>query len=96
MILDPPSFAKKETERPQAVRAYATLAAQGFALLRPGGILVAASCSAHVPAEEFFATVRAAAVRGRELGTTRHPPDHPAAFPEAEYLKCILMEKANG
>ncbi len=96
VILDPPSFAKRETERAQAVRAYGKLAARGFELLRPGGVLVAASCSSHVTSEEFFGAVRAAAGRCRELGTTRHPPDHPAAFPEAEYLKCILMEKANG
>jgi 23S rRNA (cytosine1962-C5)-methyltransferase len=57
--------------------------------------LVAASCSAHVAAPEFFATVRQAAQRsGRrfeELATTGHPADHPATFPEAQYLKCIYL-----
>jgi len=57
--------------------------------------LAAASCSAHVSAAEFFAVVRQAARRaGRnfeELQTTGHPPDHPATFPEARYLKCIYL-----
>jgi 23S rRNA (cytosine1962-C5)-methyltransferase len=55
--------------------------------VRPGGVLLAASCSAHVSAEEFFGAVREAARRsGRrftELRTTGHAPDHPATFPEA-------------
>jgi len=53
-----------------------------------------------VTADEFFGVVRRAAARsGRkfvELDTTGHPPDHPARFPEAEYLKAIyLMERSN-
>ena len=26
-----------------------------------------------------------------ELATTGHPPDHPATFPEARYLKCLSV-----
>jgi 23S rRNA (cytosine1962-C5)-methyltransferase len=95
IILDPPSLAKREAERAGAIRAYGRLATLGLAHLTPGGVLVACSCSAHVSAEEFFATVRrAAAGAGRgfeELRTTRHAPDHPAAFKEAEYLKAIYL-----
>lgn len=98
VILDPPSLAKNQAERPGALRAYGFLATHGLRLLRPGGILVAASCSAHVQAEEFFQVVRQAAhkVRQRyvELATTGHPPDHPATFPEAHYLKCIYLRVA--
>ena len=93
VILDPPSLAKREAERAGAIQAYAKLAAQGVKTLRPGGRLVAASCSAHVTADEFFEAVRSALRRsGRswtELSTTGHPPDHPATFPEARYLKCV-------
>jgi 23S rRNA (cytosine1962-C5)-methyltransferase len=57
---------------------------------------MAASCSAHVPALEFFQTVRQSAAKsGRrfnELETTLQPPDHPAAFAEAAYLKAIYLE----
>ena len=95
VILDPPSLAKRETERPGAIQAYGKLAGQGIKALRPGGLLVAASCSAHVTPDEFFETVRSATRRsGREfseLATTGQPPDHPATFPEARYLKCIYL-----
>jgi 23S rRNA (cytosine1962-C5)-methyltransferase len=95
VILDPPSLAKRETERSGAIRAYGRLAASGIEQLTPGGILVACSCSAHVTAEEFFGAVHRSAVsagrRVEELRTTRHAPDHPARFKEAEYLKAIYV-----
>ncbi len=95
VILDPPSLAKRETERSGAIRAYGRLAASGIEQLTPGGILVACSCSAHVTAEEFFGAVHRSAVsagrRVEELRTTRHAPDHPARFKEAEYLKAIYL-----
>ena len=98
VVLDPPSLAKRATEREGALRAYERLATLGIARLAPDGILVAGSCSAHVPAEEFFEVVRRAAAKsGRkftELKTLRHPPDHPANFKEAEYLKVIYLKFA--
>jgi len=97
VILDPPSLAKRQTERASALRAYSMLASSGIKHLRPGGILVACSCSAHVVAEDFFRVVRAvASLSGRSfevLGTTRHAPDHPATFKEAEYLKAIYLRE---
>jgi 23S rRNA (cytosine1962-C5)-methyltransferase len=97
-VLDPPSLAKRVTERAGALRAYERLATMGIARLAPDGILVAGSCSAHVPAEDFFEAVRRAAAKsGRkfsELKTLRHPPDHPANFKEAEYLKVIYLKFA--
>lgn len=98
VILDPPSLARREAERAGALAAYGRLAALGAARVRPGGILLAASCSAHVPAEEFFRVVREGVRRsGRpfeEIQTTTHPPDHPACFPEAHYLKGIYLRLA--
>ncbi len=95
VVLDPPSLAKREADRAGAIQAYAKLAANGMRRLRQGGILVAASCSAHVSAEEFFGAVRGAAAAGVrrfvEMETTGHPPDHPATFPEARYLKCVYL-----
>jgi len=59
---------------------------------------MAGSCSAHVSAVEFFDAVRRAAQKsGRkfnELKTLQHPPDHPAGFKEAEYLKVIYLKFA--
>ncbi len=95
LVLDPPSLAKRESERAGAIRAYGKLANDGLRHLSPGGLLVACSCSAHVSAEEFFGAVRSAAARsGRkfaELQTTRHAPDHPAYIKEADYLKGIFL-----
>lgn len=95
VILDPPSFARREAQRAEALLAYGRLARAGVERLRRGGILVAASCSAHVSAAEFFSrvrlTVRQSGRAFRDLATTGHAPDHPATIPEAEYLKCIFL-----
>ena len=95
IILDPPSLAKRETEREQAIGAYARLTRSAIKLLQSGGILVACSCSAHVSTEEFLGSVREAATQStrtfKELQTTAQPPDHPATYPEAHYLKAIYL-----
>ena len=99
IVLDPPSLAKRESERAGAMRAYEKLVANGIEHLRPRAMLVAASCSAHVSADEFFAAVQRAATKSRRkfsvFKTTRHALDHPATFPEAEYLKCIYLKFAS-
>ena len=95
IILDPPSLARRETERAGAIAAYSNLAANGVRALGRSGVLVSASCSAHVAAAEFHEAVLQAARRSgrkfRELARTGHPPDHPAGFPEAQYLKCVYV-----
>ncbi|MGI8746971.1 MAG: class I SAM-dependent rRNA methyltransferase, partial [Deinococcus sp.] len=95
IVLDPPSLARRESERAGAIRAYTRLAADALRLLEPGGVLVSASCSAHVSADEFYQAMRSA-VRGsgrraEELALTGHAPDHPASFPEAQYLKAMFL-----
>lgn len=95
IVLDPPSLAKREVERAGAIRKYQRLAADALKLLEPGGVLLAASCSAHVSAEEFYGAVNAA-VRGagrnaQVLHTAEHAPDHPATFREAQYLKAVYL-----
>lgn len=96
VILDPPSLAKREAERAGAIQAYRRLALLGLPRLRPGGILVAASCSAHVSEREFYEAVLEALLNSRrrfvELARTAHAPDHPATFPEAQYLKCLFVQ----
>lgn len=92
VILDPPSFAKSEPEVAGALRAYTQLAEMGLELLADDGVFVMASCSSRVRAEQFFDTIGRVAQRLRpdlaELHRTGHAVDHPAAFPEALYLKC--------
>jgi len=95
IVLDPPSLAKKESERADAISAYAKLITGVLPRLDKNGILVAASCSAHVSADEFFnlalETARKSGRQFAEMKRTRHAADHPATFAEAEYLKCIYL-----
>ncbi len=98
VITDPPSLAKREAERAGGIEAYHHLALNALQLLRPGGTLLAASCSAHVSAPEFRQAVERAArqILGHDwqtLWTAGHAPDHPVSFPEGEYLKAIAIQR---
>lgn len=94
VIVDPPAFAKREAEVDAARRAYGRLTRLALDVAIEGAILVMASCSSRVTAEQFFATVtRAAAASGRplrEIARTDHALDHPIGFPEGAYLKCLF------
>jgi 23S rRNA (cytosine1962-C5)-methyltransferase len=57
VVLDPPSMAKRQGEKPAALSAYSKLANDAIGKISAGGILVASSCSAHVTSDEFFETV---------------------------------------
>jgi 23S rRNA (cytosine1962-C5)-methyltransferase len=94
VVLDPPSFAREAGQVDGAVGAYQRLTRLGLRVLRPGGLLVQASCSARVGAERFHGAILAAA-RGEgrpleEVERTGHPLDHPVGFPEGAYLKCLF------
>ena len=94
VVVDPPSFATRQSQVDGALHAYAHLTELALDLLVPGGTLVQASCSSRVTAEQFFDTVHAAAtgsgVRLREVSRTGHGIDHPVGFPQGAYLKAIF------
>jgi 23S rRNA (cytosine1962-C5)-methyltransferase len=94
VIVDPPAFAKKQTQVTQALLAYERLTRLSLGVLRPGGILVQASCSSRVDAETFYETVNRAATQAgrplREIERTGHALDHPVTFKEGAYLKCLF------
>lgn len=96
VIVDPPSFAKSQSEIEGALRAYATLTQLALALLAPAGILVLASCSSRVTADDFYSTVFQAAQDAdrplQEIERTDHALDHPIGFPEGAYLKCLFAQ----
>jgi 23S rRNA (cytosine1962-C5)-methyltransferase len=98
VVVDPPSFTAKAADVPGARRAYGELTQLAIAVLRPGGLLVQASCSARIPALDFFALVRAAAAgTGRpltEVARTGHALDHPIGFAEGAYLKALFARVA--
>lgn len=91
VVVDPPSFARRQADIERAVHAYGRLSRLALRLVRPGGTLVQASCSSRVTADRFFATVLAAAdAAGRPLSEIiriGHDVDHPVTFPEGAYLK---------
>lgn len=96
IVVDPPSFAKREAEIEGALVKYQQLARWAMLLAEPGGILVLASCSSRVSAEDFFeATSAGLASTGRPhrlLERTDHDVDHPVGFPEGAYLKTGYYE----
>jgi len=96
VISDPPSFAPNERAKPKAIAAYRTLHRACADVLAPHGHLVAASCSSHVDAEEFAATLNDAALLRSDLSLLEMfglPADHPTLpnFPEGRYLKFAVL-----
>jgi len=96
VIVDPPSFARKQSDVEGAMKAYERLIKLALKLIRRNGILVAASCSSRVSADSFFEmineTVSNQNRKIREIKRTRHAKDHPIGFPEGSYLKCLYAE----
>ncbi|MEM7187204.1 MAG: class I SAM-dependent rRNA methyltransferase, partial [Bacteroidota bacterium] len=92
VVIDPPSFAKSAKEAGAARKKYAQLAALGAQLTARNGLLVLASCSSRVVADDFFRiNTEALKASGRGFAIeqkTYHDVDHPIAFPEGAYLKC--------
>ena len=96
VISDPPSFAPSRRALPAARRAYFQLHRLAAAVVTPGGLLCAASCSSHFPRDEFLSSVeQGAAAAGRRFNlesVTSAGFDHPTlpAFPEGDYLKFAI------
>jgi 23S rRNA (cytosine1962-C5)-methyltransferase len=94
VIIDPPSFARRQSEVEAASKAYGRLARLGLSLLKPNGLIVLASCSSRMPMTSFRSLMeRAARQVGRPLSiieTSAHAEDHPIDFDEGAYLKCLF------
>jgi len=92
VVIDPPSFAKQESEISLAKKKYAELAKLGEQLTAKKGLLVLASCSSRVSAQSFFdLNQQVLNSRTRLFETylkTTHDKDHPVSFLEGAYLKC--------
>jgi 23S rRNA (cytosine1962-C5)-methyltransferase len=99
VVCDPPAFAKSQRAVEGALAGYASLNRAALAVLAPGGLLVTASCSARVSAEQFADAVKEAAFKARVdlqlVQETRQPPDHPVTlqFREGRYLKCMVLRR---
>ncbi|UZO79818.1 class I SAM-dependent rRNA methyltransferase [Aquimarina sp. ERC-38] len=91
VVIDPPAFAKKESEVIKAIQMYRRLTKLGAALVKKNGILVMASCSSRVTREVFYTEVENTLIHSGYTFTilekTAHDTDHPITFPEGAYLK---------
>jgi 23S rRNA (cytosine1962-C5)-methyltransferase len=96
VVIDPPSFAKSKLEIERALYSYEKLAILGVRLVKKPGLLVLASCTSRIPAEQFFErtekTIAQTAPDYAVLEKTQHDVDHPIGFPEGAYLKCIYFK----
>jgi len=101
IVLDPPAFTKSQKTVESAQEGYASINRAALQLLPPGGILVTASCSARVSAEEFFQAVKEAGFKAKAdlqlLESHLQPADHPVQvqLPEGRYLKLLVLRKLN-
>jgi len=97
VVLDPPAFAKNKQSVPAARRGYKEVNLRAMHVLKPGGILVSASCSYHVPEamlEEIVLDAARDAGRAAQVLERRGAGrDHPVLLgvPETRYLKCLVV-----
>ncbi len=102
VIVDPPAFAPRARDLQPALKAYRRVNEKAMRLLRPGGLLVSCSCSAHVPVERFEDALRQAARHvdrdPQLLMRLEQGPDHPVhpAIPETRYLKGVVLRLLPG
>ncbi len=96
VVLDPPAFAKSQSARTQALKAYRRLNMLGMQVLHPGGILLTCSCSGIVGMDDLLGVLAQAAQRLQRsvqlLEVYTHGVDHPInlAMPETSYLKAVF------
>ena len=98
VVCDPPAFVKSKKDLAAGLRAYQKMARLGAALVAPGGILFAASCSHNAPEEEFARQIgiglSKAGRSGRILRQAGAGPDHPVHpfLRESAYLKSLTLQ----
>ncbi|MDJ0877037.1 MAG: class I SAM-dependent rRNA methyltransferase [Halieaceae bacterium] len=99
IVLDPPAFIQRKRDLGKGRKAYRRINELGLALLAPGGLLVSASCSMHLPEQDLVTAVSQAATRSacslrltHQGGQGADHPVHPA-IPETRYLKALFCER---
>jgi 23S rRNA (cytosine1962-C5)-methyltransferase len=97
VVLDPPAFAKNKESLPNARRGYKEINLRAMQVLKPGGILVTASCSYHLPEamleELVLDAANDAGRRVQVLERRGAGRDHPVLLgvQETRYLKCLFL-----
>lgn len=97
IILDPPAFAKRASDIPNASRGYREINRMAMEKLPKGGLLLTSSCSAHIDRALFqtliFQAAKEAKRNVRILSYHVLAADHPVSlyYPEGDYLKSLLL-----
>ena len=93
VVVDPPAFIKRRKDVTKGLEAYRRLNQAALQVIKPGGILVSASCSFHLESGRHLDLLRASARHLDRhlmlLGRGGQASDHPVhpAIPETDYLK---------
>lgn len=96
VVLDPPAFAKSQSGRVNALKAYRRLNTLAMQVLRRGGILLTCSCSGVIGMDDLLGALSQSAQRlsrsAQLLETYTHGVDHPInlVMPETAYLKAVF------
>ena len=99
VVLDPPAFIQRRRDLKKGIAAYRRINELGLRLLKPGGLLVAGSCSMHLPRADLVSALQGAARRAdcelRVVEQGGQGPDHPVhpAIPETDYLKAVFASR---
>ena len=97
VVLDPPAFAKRHSDRHRGLQGYRYLNAEALKRIAHGGLLFTFSCSQAVDKATFQGIVTAAAIEARRnvkiLYQLSQPGDHPVNIfhPEGSYLKGLAL-----
>jgi 23S rRNA (cytosine1962-C5)-methyltransferase len=96
VVLDPPKFAKRSKDKPNALQGYRRVNAAGLGLVEPGGFLASCSCSGLITEDDLIRAITEAALDAKRsvsiLSLSGAGPDHPVRLPciEGRYLKCVI------
>jgi 23S rRNA (cytosine1962-C5)-methyltransferase len=97
IVLDPPPFARQESNLDSALRGYKELNLRALKMLNSGGYLVTCSCSFHVTEADLLQVIAEAAIDAHRMVVVverrTQSRDHPILLtvPETHYLKCLIL-----
>lgn len=97
IILDPPAFAKRASDIPNASRGYREINRLAMQKLASGSFLLTSSCSSHINRELFqtiiFQAAKDAKRKVKIISGHSLAADHPLDlfYPEGDYLKSLLL-----
>ena len=97
VIVDPPAFVRRRKDLKAGINAYQRLNRLAMRVLGADGLLLSASCSAHLAPGQLLDALRGAAKgagsRLQLIARGHQGADHPVhpAMPESDYLKAFLL-----